>query len=111
MKLAKISIFGFGLLACFLAPLLVAQAGKGYPAAGKDVFKAKCAECHNADSKEAKVGPGLQGAKSGKLPSGANATREVILDLVNNGQDAMPPFKDALTAQQREDVTAYVMTL
>ena len=75
------------------------------------MFKAKCAECHNADSKEVKVGPGLQGVKDGKLPSGANATREVILDLVNNGQDAMPPFKDVLTDQQREDVTAYVMTL
>src|SRR5262245_45944697 len=111
MKLAKVSIFGLGLLASLLAPLLVAQTGKGNPAAGKDVFKAKCAECNNADSKEAKVGPGLQGAKDGKLPSGANATRDVILELVNNGQDAMPPFKDVLTAQQREDVTAYVMTL
>ena len=57
------------------------------------------------------MGPGLQGVKSGKLPSGGKATREVILDLVNNGQDAMPPFKDTMTEQQREDVTAYVMTL
>ena len=57
------------------------------------------------------MGPGFQGVKDGKLPSGAKATREVILDLVNNGQDAMPPFKDVLTDQQREDVTAYVMTL
>jgi mono/diheme cytochrome c family protein len=111
MKLAKISIFGLLLLVSLLAPLLCAQAGKGDPAAGKDVFKAKCAECHNADSKEAKVGPGFQGVKDGKLPSGAKATREVILDLVNNGQDAMPPFKDTLTERQREDVTAYVMTL
>jgi len=111
VKLAKISIFGLGLLASFLVPLLVAQSGKANPAAGKDVFRAKCAECHNADSKEPKVGPGLQGAKGGKLPSGAKATRDVILDLVNNGQDARPPFKDVLTEQQREDVTAYVMTL
>jgi mono/diheme cytochrome c family protein len=49
--------------------------------------------------------------KNGKLPSGNKATREVILDLVTNGQDAMPPFKETLTEQQREDVTAYVMTL
>jgi mono/diheme cytochrome c family protein len=111
MKLAKISTFGLLLLVSLLAPLLCAQAGKGDPAAGKDVFKAKCAECHNADSKEPKVGPGLQGVKDGKLPSGGKATHDVILDLVNNGQDAMPAFKDILTEQQREDVTAYVMTL
>ena len=111
MKLAKISILGLGLLAGFPVPLLVAHAAKGDPAAGKEVFRAKCAECHNADSKEPKVGPGLQGAKGGKLPSGANATHDGILELVNNGQDAMPPFKDVLTVQQTEDVTAYVMTL
>jgi len=111
MKLAKILIFGLVLPAGFLVSVLLAQAGKGNAAAGKDVFKAKCAECHNADSKEVKVGPGFQGVKDGKLPSGANATRAVILDLVNNGQDAMPAFKDVLTEQQREDVTAYVLTL
>ena len=106
MKLARVSIFG---LAFFWAA--VAQAEKGNPEAGKEVFKAKCAECHYADSKEAKVGPGFQGVKNGKLPSGNKATREVILELVTNGQDAMPPFKETLTEQQREDVTAYVMTL
>jgi mono/diheme cytochrome c family protein len=100
-------VFGLGVLLLVSA----AQTGKGDPGPGKELFKAKCAECHNADSKEAKVGPGLQGVKNGKLPSGGKATREVILDLVNNGQDAMPPFKDTMTEQQREDVTAYVMTL
>jgi cytochrome c len=111
VKTAKISIFGLGLWASFLVLVWSAQADKGNPDAGKAVFQAKCAECHNADSKEVKEGPGLQGAKNGKLPSGRNATRDVILDLVNTGQDAMPGFKDTLTDQQREDVTAYVMTL
>ena len=64
---------------------------------GRNVFKAKCAECHASDSKEVKEGPGLQGVKDGKLPSGRKATHDVILDLVNKGQDAMPPFKDVLT--------------
>jgi mono/diheme cytochrome c family protein len=111
MKLAKISIFGLGLWASSLILVSIAHADKGNPAAGKELFRAKCAECHNADSKEPKVGPGLQGVKDGKLPSGGKATHDVILDLVNNGQDAMPAFKDILTEQQREDVTAYVMTL
>ena len=111
MKLAKMSIFGLGLWASYQVLVPYAQADKGNPAAGKDLFKAKCAECHNADSKEVKEAPGLQGLKDGKLPSGRNATHDVILDLVNKGQDAMPAFKDILTDQQREDVTAYVMTL
>jgi mono/diheme cytochrome c family protein len=84
---------------------------KGNPSAGKDVFEGKCSDCHNADSKEAKDGPGLQGVKDGKLPSGKAATHDVILDLVNRGRDAMPPFKDILSDQQKEDLIAYVLTL
>jgi len=53
----------------------------------------------------------LQGVKNGKLPSGEKATRDVILDLVTNGRESMPGFKDTLSAGQREDVVAYVLTL
>jgi mono/diheme cytochrome c family protein len=105
VKTVKVCIFGLGLWA---SSLLSTQ---GNPVAGKDIFKAKCAECHNADSKEVKEGPGLLGVKDGKLPSGKKATHDAILDVVSNGQDSMPGFKDTLTVQQREDVTAYVMTL
>ena len=112
MKLAKISILGLGLWASFLVPLSSAQSGKkGTPAAGKDVFEAKCLDCHNVDSKDWKEGPGLQGVKGGKLPSGKDATHDAILDVVNKGRDIMPPFKDILTDRQKEDVVAYVMTL
>ena len=80
-------------------------------AAGKVIFQEKCAECHNADNKETKDGPGFAGVKNGKLPSGRPATHEVILDLVTKGQESMPAFKELLSEQQREDVVAYVMTL
>src|SRR5438132_10574699 len=36
------------------------EAGKGDSAKGKEVFEANCAICHNADSEEDKVGPGLK---------------------------------------------------
>ena len=100
------------LCAVVLILALSAQNGKkGDLDAGKSVFQSKCAECHFADTKEVKEGPGLQGVKDGKLPSGKKATHDAILDLVNNGRDAMPGFKDTLTDRQKEDVIAYVMTL
>jgi mono/diheme cytochrome c family protein len=112
VRLAKFSILVVGLCAGFLLPGLPAQSEKkGDAAAGKDVFEGKCLDCHNPDSKEAKDGPGLQGVKDGKLPSGKAATRDNILDLVNKGRDAMPAFKEILSDQQKEDVVAYVLTL
>ena len=95
----------------YVATLLSAPPEKTDPAAGKVIFQEKCAECHNADNKETKDGPGFAGVKNGKLPSGRPATHEVILDLVTKGQESMPAFKELLSEQQREDVVAYVMTL
>ncbi len=98
-------------LSVLVAMLMSAAPEKADPAAGKAIFQQKCAECHNAENNETKDGPGLEGVKKGKLPSGRPATHEVILDLVTRGQESMPAFKDGLTEQQREDVVAYVLTL
>lgn len=97
-------------------PFALAQSSKksapsGDAGAGKDVFEARCWDCHNPDSKEKKVGPGLQGVKDGKLPSGKDATHDNILENINKGKGDMPPFKDLLTDQEKEDVIAYVLTL
>ena len=110
MSLRKGILAGVG-LSILVAMLTSALPEKADPAAGKAIFQEKCAECHNADNKETKDGPGLEGVKNGKLPSGRPATHEVILDLVTRGQESMPAFKDGLTEQQREDVVAYVLTL
>ena len=110
MKVMKGTLAGVGVSVC-VAMLASAPPEKADPAAGKAIFQEKCAECHNADNKETKDGPGLEGVKNGKLPSGRPATHEVILDLVTRGQESMPAFKDGLTEQQREDVVAYVLTL
>ncbi len=84
---------------------------KGDAARGKKVFLNHCDECHDAYSKEERVGPGLKGVKDGKLPDGRPATREKLLDIVNSGPAEMPSFKDRLTEQEKEDVVAFVMTL
>jgi mono/diheme cytochrome c family protein len=84
---------------------------KGDAARGKQIFENTCDECHDAYSREERVGPGLQGLKSGKLPDGRPATHDKLLDIVNNGPAEMPAFRDRLTEQQKEDVVAFVMTL
>ena len=84
---------------------------KGDAVRGKQVFENSCEECHDAYSREEGVGPGLQGAKSGKLPDGRPASHDKILDIINTGPAEMPSFKERLTEQQKEDVVAFVMTL
>src|ERR1051325_3043160 len=97
--------------AILVALILLATACFALPASdsgrGKEIFAAKCLECHNTDSKAVKVGPGLKGVKDGKLPSGRAATRENILENLNKGSDTMPSFKDELNAQEKDDVVAY----
>jgi len=93
--------------------LTFAQSARPKPdaARGKLVFDDNCADCHYRDSKDEKVGPGLEGVKNGTLPSGRKATHDRILDVVNNGPAEMTSFQDRLTEQEKEDVVAYVMTL
>jgi len=78
---------------------------------GKIVFEDNCEQCHDAYSKEEKVGPGLKGLKNGKLPDGKPATHDKLLDIINTGPAEMTSFKDRLTEQEKEDVVAFIMTL
>ncbi len=98
--------------------LIIAAAGaiwatpdKGSPVRGKVVFDNNCADCHDPESREERVGPGLKGAKEGKLPDGRPATHDKLLDIINTGPAEMPSFKDRISEQDKEDVVAYVLTL
>ena len=84
---------------------------KGDAKEGKAVFETKCGLCHNADSKDKKIGPGLQGIKEGKLPSGKDATQENILENINKGGGGMPAFEKLISDEEKCNVIAYVMTL
>ena len=78
---------------------------------GKKLFEAKCAVCHAADSNEARVGPGLKGAKDGTLPGGRNITADVIRKQLNSGGGGMPVFKELLTEDEKKQLIAYVLSL
>jgi len=107
VRFAAPLLLGLGLCAILAVPHSRAQSVP----AGKDVFEAQCLSCHKADSTEAKDGPGLKGIKNGKLPSGARATHDTVLEILDKGRQIMPSFKESLSNQQKEDVIAYVLTL
>lgn len=101
--------------ACFVAmigiPSMFAQK-KGDATKGKSVFEDNCAVCHNADSDEKKMGPGLKGLfKKDKLVNGKKPSDAVVLDIINKGGGGMPAFADQLTDEEKADVLAYLKTL
>jgi cytochrome c len=84
---------------------------KGDAAKGKEVFE-QCAMCHNADSDEKKMGPGLKGLfKKDKMADGKKASEANIRARIDEGGNGMPGFKDVLDDQQKEDLIAYLKTL
>jgi cytochrome c len=89
-----------------------ASAAAGDAKKGKSVFDDNCGTCHNSDSTEAKVGPGLKGLfKRAKLGTGKPVNDANVLDIINNGGDAMPPLEDVLKPADKDNVIAYLKTL
>ena len=83
----------------------------GTAAKGKEVFD-QCSVCHNADSDEKKIGPGLKGLfKKDKLASGKPANEANIRTQINEGGNGMPAYKDILSDQEKDDLIAYLKTL
>ena len=108
------SLFGFAGLAMVVVMLVVgalpAQAAAD-AAKGKEVFE-QCAVCHNADSTEKKMGPGLKGLyKRAKLSNGKPLTDASVKALINAGGNGMPAYADMLSDAERGDLIAYLKTL
>lgn len=102
-------------MTCALAFGSIALYGqkKGDVAKGKAVFEDNCGVCHNADSAERKMGPGLKGLfKKAKMDSTGKVPNDVnVLEKVNGGGNGMPSYKDVLSDTERADVMAYLKTL
>jgi cytochrome c len=89
---------------------------KGDAAKGKALFEEKaepvCGVCHNADSTEKKMGPGLKGLyakaklKNGKKPSDAS-----IKEIITKGGGGMPGYEDTLKPADLDNILAYLKTL
>jgi cytochrome c len=89
------------------------KAVKADAAKGKEAFEASCSVCHNADSTEQKVGPGLKGLfKRAELANKKKVTEANVTGMINEGSPAgMPPFADTLSKTEKANVIAYLKTL
>lgn len=100
----------FGLL--LAAPGVFGQKKEGDAAKGKDVFESNCTVCHNADSEEKKMGPGLKGLfKHEKLKNGKKVTEANVRAVIEAGGGGMPAYSDMLQADEKNDLIAYLKTL
>jgi cytochrome c len=85
--------------------------GGGDAEKGKTVYE-QCSVCHDAESTDAKIGPGLKGLfKNAKLPSGKATSDANVLAQINAGGNGMPAYKDILSDAEKADLLAYLKTL
>jgi cytochrome c len=104
MNKTMLALGCFGLMS---ATALAADAAKG-----KEVFEANCGVCHNATSTETKMGPGLKGLfKKAELLNKKKVNDASVIGMINEGGNGMPPFGDALTKAEKDDLIAYLKTL
>ena len=68
--------------------------------------------CHNSDSTDVKIGPGLKGLfKREKLVNGKPVNADNVKALITEGSGGMPPFGDSISGEDKDNVIAYLMTL
>jgi cytochrome c2 len=78
---------------------------------GKEVY-AQCSVCHNADSTEKKMGPGLKGLfKAEKMTNGKKPTEANVRTKIDEGGNGMPAYKEMLSDGEKNDLIAYLKTL
>jgi cytochrome c len=108
MKKTLLAASCFGLLLGVGLPL---SGFAGDAKKGESAFE-NCSICHNADSTDAKVGPGLKGLfKKDKLVNGKPVTDENVKALITEGTGAMPGFGDGISAEDKDNLIAYLRTL
>jgi len=105
-------IFVTSLLALAMCSLPVfAGDKKGDPDKGKETFQ-QCAVCHNADSTEKKMGPGLKGLFTReKMNNGKKPTETNVRAKIDEGGNGMPAYKEMLADDEKDDLIAYLKTL
>ncbi|MFE4106780.1 cytochrome c6 PetJ [Almyronema epifaneia] len=97
-------LLAFGAIAISL--LVFVPSAMADVAAGARVFSANCAACHMGGGNVVNAAKTL---KQSDLEQYEMASLAAIQTQVTNGKNAMPAFKGRLTAEQIENVAAYVL--
>jgi mono/diheme cytochrome c family protein len=82
-------------------------------AAGRKIYDAECARCHEPYSIRGKKGPSLKGVFQHKYLSlsGLPANDDRVTDIVRMGRNEMPAYSQKLSQQDIQDLLAYLHTL
>ena len=84
---------------------------RGDAAKGKAVFE-QCAICHNVDSDEDKMGPSLKGLfHKQKMKNGHAVNEETVRAIIKAGGNGMPGYEDLLSAEEMDNLIAYLKTI
>lgn len=80
---------------------------------GQAVFAQNCSNCHYTDSRETKIGPGLEGLFGREnLPvSGMPLSENSVRNQLYQPYENMPRLGDDLSEEQIDDLIAYLKTL
>jgi mono/diheme cytochrome c family protein len=82
-------------------------------AAGRKLYDNYCDRCHRPYSTKGKKGPGMRGIFQHQyLPlSGLPANDDRVTDIIRNGRPDMPGYSQVMSAQDIQDLLAYLHTL
>jgi cytochrome c len=108
MRNGLLTLASLGLLLTAGLPL---TAFDGDAKKGEAAFE-NCSVCHNSDSTETKIGPGLKGVfKREKLVNGKPVNEANIKALITDGSGGMPPFGDSISSEDKDNIIAFLKTL
>jgi mono/diheme cytochrome c family protein len=82
-------------------------------ATGRKIYDDHCDRCHRPYSTKGRKGPGLKGIFRNKyLPqTGLPANDDRVTDIIRNGRPDMPGYGQVMSAQDIQDLLAYLHTL
>jgi mono/diheme cytochrome c family protein len=82
-------------------------------ATGRKIYDNYCDRCHRPYSTKGKKGPGLKGIFQHQYLSlsGLPANDDRVTDIVRNGRPDMPGYSQVMSAQDIQDLLAYLHTL
>jgi mono/diheme cytochrome c family protein len=108
MKNSAVGI-GFSIFALVAGAVLFAAPAAAQSGAG--VFKSRCAACHGTDGKaDTDIGKTMH-LRSLASPAVQKESDKELTDIIADGKDAMPGYKDKLSGTQIKDLVRYIRKL